>query len=147
MSPKVTKSCSKKKAKIATKSMFMDNFQNLIKTFFHHYIGSKLFLSFFKMSVMHEENLGQYNWHKISKFDFLWNFGENSQNYAKNWVKFKIEWAVDGHIIGRSANRPDRNYGLPLYFLHPKYQVRTKKIGGKIGKSYPPPKWAHFGGG
>ena len=61
LSPKVTKSCSKKKAKIAPKSMFMDNFQNLIKTFFHHYIGSKLFLSFFKMSVMHEENLGQYN--------------------------------------------------------------------------------------
>ena len=60
--------------------MFIDNFQNLIKTFFHHYIGSKLFLSFFKMSVMHEENLGQYNWHKISKFNFLWNFGENSQN-------------------------------------------------------------------
>ena len=54
--------------------------ENLAWSFFHHYIGSKLFLSFFKVSVMHEENLGQYNWHKISKFDFLGNFGENSQN-------------------------------------------------------------------
>ena len=76
-----------------------------------------------------EKIFGQYNWHKISQFCFLWIFGENRQNHLEKWLKIKVLWALDGHIISRSANQSDRNYGLLLYYLHPQYQVRTTSIG------------------
>ena len=49
---------------------FTDNFQNSIKKSFRHYIGSKLFIRFFEMSLSSRNIFGQYNWQKILNLSF-----------------------------------------------------------------------------
>ena len=62
-------------------------------------------------------------------------------------MKIKIWWALDGHIIGRSANRPGSNSAYPYITSTPSIKSIQQKLDEKSKKITPPPEMGPFRGG